>query len=452
VLQVTDSKGAWNQDSLKVTVNPATGSFAKAYGGSGEDYAYSVQQTSDGGFIVTGGTGSFGAGNIDIILLKLDSSGNIVWKKTFGGSGYDAAFSVRQTSDGGFIVAGRTASFGAGGYDLLLLKLDSSGNITWKRTFGGNGGDYDPLIQQTSDGGFIVGGGTESFGAGGRDLLLLKLDSSGSIVWKKTFGGSGDEEVSAVQQTSDGGFIVAGNTNSFGAGGYYYGDVLLLRLDSSGNAVWKKTFGGSSQESVWSVQQTSDGGFIVPASTESFGVGSWDTLTLKLDSSGNIVWKKTFGGGGGYAWGYSGYQTADGGFIVAGMTTAFGAGGEDILLLKLDSSGNVVWKKTFGGSGEEIAGTRWSVQQTSDGGFIVAGGTASFGAGSRDLLILKLDASGNIPGCLVLQNISGGTETNPSLSESSSFTLSTSTPSADVANVSGGTETNPAITVTSICQ
>ena len=308
-------------------------SFAKTFGGSSSDYAYSVQQTSDGGYIVAGGTVSFGAGDDDVFLIKTDASGNLQWAKTFGGSGWDVPYSVQQTSDGGYIVAGYTRSFGAGYEDVFLLKTDASGNLRWAETFGGVYFDVAYSVQQTSDGGYIVAGYTFSSSAGGIDVFLLKTGTS----WARTFGGSSDDQAYSVQQTSDGGYILAGGTYSFGAGGL---DVFLLKTDSSGNLQWAKTFGGSSYDRVYSVQQTSDGGYIVAGYTLSFGAGSADVFLLKTDASGNLQWIKTFGGSSGdYA--YSVQQTSDGGYIVAGYTLSFGAGSWDVFLLKTDANGNI---------------------------------------------------------------------------------------------------------------
>jgi len=415
--------------------------FAKTFGGINNDYAYSVQQTSDGGYIVTGRTYSFGAGNSDVFLLKTDASGNLQWAKTFGGSSYDYAWSVQQTSDGGYIVAGETYSFGAGSWDVFLLKTDASGNLQWAKTFGGSDYDYAYSVQQTSDGGYIVAGFTESFGAGYDDVFLLKTDASGNLHWAKTFGGSSDDGAYSVQQTSDGGYIVAGWTRSFDAGGY---DVFLLKTDASGNLQWAKTFGGSSYDYAWSVQQTSDGGYIVAGYTSSFGAGYDDVFLLKTDSSGNLQWAKTFGGDTtDYAW--SVQQTSDGGYIVAGGTYSFGAGNYDVFLLKTDVSGNLHWAKTFGGSSDDGA---FSVQQTSDGGYIVAGVTFSFGAVGADVFLLKTDANGNIGTCAIVGSVTPTvntpttTETNPTLIVDSP-TPDTTTPTV--------TEISPILAVSEPC-
>jgi ribosomal protein S11 len=391
-------------------------SFAKTYGGTDFDRAYSVQQTSDGGYVVAGETYSlysFGASYNDIFLIKTDASGNIQWAKTYGGTYWDVAFSVQQTSDGGYIVAGYTASFGAGG-DILLIKTDASGNIQWAKTYGGTGYDEAYSVQQTSDGGYIVAGKTDSFGAGWSDFFLIKTGASGNIQWAKTYGGTYWDVAFSVQQTSDGGYIVAGYTASFGAGG----DILLIKTDANGNIQWAKTYGGTDYDWASSVQQTSDGGYIVAGHTTSLGAGYDDAFLVKTDASGNIIWAKTYGGTGDDK-ARSVQQTSDGGYIVAGYTASFGAGYYDIFLIKTDASGNIQWAKTYGGTDYDWAS---SVQQTSDGGYIVAGYTASFGAGESDFFLIKTDANGNIGSCSIVQNVSptvitfSPTVTTPSLS------------------------------------
>jgi hypothetical protein len=218
----------------------------------------------------------------DIILIKTDANGNIQWAKTYGGTGVDGAYSVRQTSDGGYIVAGYTASFGAGG--AFLIKTNASGNLQWAKTYEGTNLLYS--VQQTSDGGYIVAGLTNSFGAGNKDVFLIKTNTTGNIIWAKTYGGWSDEWARSVQQTSDGGYIVAGYTDSFGAGG---SDFFLIKTDANGNIIWAKTYGGTGwYDEAMSVRQTSDGGYIVAGRTGSFGAGGTDIFLVKTDATGNI--------------------------------------------------------------------------------------------------------------------------------------------------------------------
>jgi hypothetical protein len=247
-------------------------SFAKTYGGTDWDFASSVQQTSDGGYIVAGYAG-------DIFLIKTDANGNVQWTKTYGGTGWDEASSVQQTSDGGYIVAGY-----AGG-DIFLIKTDASGNIQWAKTYGGTYSEWASSVQQTSDGGYIVAGRTYSFGAGLDDIFLIKTDANGNIQWAKTYGGTNYDYAYSVQHTSDGGYIVAGSTESFGAGGW---DIFLIKTDANGNIIWAKTYGGTDWDFASSVQQTSDGGYIVAGYTLSFGAGLHDIFLIKTDANGNI--------------------------------------------------------------------------------------------------------------------------------------------------------------------
>jgi len=314
-----------------------------------------------------------------IVVGQVDT----LWTKTFGGSDWEGATgtSVQQTTDGGYIITGNTHSFGAGYEDIWLIKTDASADTLWTKTFGGSNGDAGCSVKQTTDGGYIITGFTDSFGAGGYDVWLIKTDASGDTLWTKTFGGSDSDRGNSVQQTNDGGYIITGGT--FGAG---VSDVWLIKTDASGDTLWTKPFDGDLHDCGFSVQQTSDGGYIITGYTGwDWGFGSdFDVWLIKTDASGDTLWTKTFAGGS--AVGYSVQQTTDGGYIIAGCTNAFGAGDMDIWLIKTDASGDTLWTKTFGGSGVE-GGT--SVQQTTDGGYIIAGFTDSFGAGETDFWLIK---------------------------------------------------------------
>jgi hypothetical protein len=368
--------------------NQSTLSFTATFGGSRPDVGYSVQQALDGGYIIAGWTSSYGAGGDDVWLVKTDASGNRVWDKTFGGAGYDRGHSVQQTSDGGYIIAGYTSSYGAGMDDVWLIKTDTLGDRVWDKTFGGTEDDLGVSVRKTTDGGYIIAGYTTSYGAGAADVWLVKTDASGSEVWARAFGGTESDMAYSVQQTSDGGYIVTGWTNSFGAG---YDDVWLVKTDDSGNQVWNKTFGGSYDDEGHSVRQTSDGGYIIAGSAGHFGEIRADVWLIKTDSLGSKVWDKTYGGTESDV-GYSVQQTSDGGYIVVGSTASFGGGEADVWLIKTDPSGNQVWNRTFGGPFVEVG---FAVEHTADGGFVCTGITNSSNDSYDDVWLVKTDAEGN---------------------------------------------------------
>jgi uncharacterized delta-60 repeat protein len=406
--------------------------WAKTYGGNNYDSARSVQQTSDGGYIVAGATESFGTTSRSIWVLKLNSAGSVVWQKTYGSNGTNWASSIQQTSDGGYIVAGGTHLPSAGYDNAWVLKLNSTGSVMWQKIYGNDGMSDGALsVQQTLDGGYIIAGYTYSLGVGYGDAWVLKLDSTGSVTWQKSYGGNGSDGASSIQQTSDGGYIVAGDTSSFGAGGY---DVWVFKLNSTGSVTWQNTYGGSADDSSSSVQQTSDGGYVVAGDTESFGAGFSDVWILKLNSSSSVTWQKTYGGSG-YDYMASVGQTSGGGYIVAGDTSSFGAGGYDVWVFKLNSTGSVTWQNTYGGS--NVDSSR-SIRQTSDGGYIVGGETTSFGAGWYDAWVVKLGAIGDI----VWDAGSGASNrtTSATPSDSSAVVSTTSVTPADSAAIAQSTQ------------
>ncbi|MBE0433655.1 choice-of-anchor D domain-containing protein [candidate division WOR-3 bacterium] len=339
--------------------------WVRTYGGTGTDKGYSAQQTADNGYIIAGYTNSFGAGGYDVYLIKTDENGDTLWTRTFGGTGIDQAYSVQQTQDNGYIVAGRTYSFGAGSADVWLIKTDAYGNAQWTKTYGGTGVDIGSAVQQTADNGYIIAGYTKSFGAGNYDFYLIKTDANGDTLWTKTYGGAGADYGYSVQQTADYGYIVAGYTNSFGAGN---SDYYLVKTDANGDMLWAKTYGGTDADYGYSVQQTADYGYIVAGYTMSFGAGMSDFYLVKTDANGDTLWTRTYGGAGGdlVEGFHSVQQVAGGGYVVAGHTTSFGAG---VWLLRIDANGDTLWTRTYGTDYQE----GYSVQQTADGGYIIAG-------------------------------------------------------------------------------
>ncbi|MDD5528697.1 MAG: T9SS type A sorting domain-containing protein [bacterium] len=363
--------------------------WTRTYGGTGRDEGYSVQSASGGtdGFVIAGYTNSFGAGYDDAYLIKTNSSGDTTWTRTFGGADWDYGLSVQQTRDSGFVIAGITSSSNIGGSNIYLIRTNSSGNILWTKSFGKILEENGYSVQQTSDSGFIILGSTNSFGAGGFDVYLIRTNSSGDTLWTRTYGGTKNDEGYSVQQTSDGGFIILGYTNSFGTGTPDSSNVYLIKTDSLGKKLWATTYGGTANEKGYSVQQTEDDGFVIAGWTYSFGAGAPDysnVYLIKTNSSGDTLWTRTFGGAND-DYGYS-VKSVSGGFIIVGTTLSFWAN-EEVYFIRTNSSGDTLWTKTFGGTGNDYG---YSGQQTSDGGFIIAGSTNSFGAGNNDVYLIKL--------------------------------------------------------------
>jgi len=355
--------------------------WAKTFGGSRVDYGYSVEQTTDGGYIIVGATDSFDGGWYDAYLIKTDAFGNEVWSQTFDRGSWDAGYSVRQTADGGYIIVGETYTPSPIDIDVYLIKTDAFGNEVWSQTFGRGLIDVGRSVEQTPDGGYIVVGSTYSLGSDKLDdVYLIKTDAFGNEVWSQTFGGINTEHGFSVQQ-ADGGYVIVGQTNSFGAGDF---DIYLIKTDAFGNMIWGKTFGGSCLDRGRSVQQTPDGNYIIVGATDSFGAGSSDVYLLKIDAFGNEVWSRTFGGSDRDSGFFA--RQADGGYIIVGETMSYGAGEREVYLIWTDAFGNEVWSQIFGGS-EWDSG--YCVQQTAEGNYIIVGSTASSGAGDRDVYLIK---------------------------------------------------------------
>ncbi len=370
----------------------AQSNFQKSFGGSNEDEGKSVQQTTDGGYIIAGVTHSFGAGDEDIYLIKTDANGDTLWTRAYGGTHDDEAHSVQQTTDGAYIIVGETKSFGSGKEDVYLIKVDSSGTLLWSKTYGGNEDDEGHFIRQTTDGGYIITGETHSFGAGEKDVYIIKTDSVGHITWTKAIGGNHEDEGNCVRQTTDGGYIVVGETHSFGAGKE---DVYLIKLDSNGNIQWTKAYGGSDDDDGHSVWQTTDGGYIITGETHSFGAGKEDVYLIKVNSSGALQWSKAYGGADEDE-GNAVQQTTDGGYIIGGESESFGNNEELAYVIKTNSIGDTLWTATFAAADE----TEFhDIQQTSDGGYIATGEIETEQPGEENVFLVKFDSTGSRFAC-----------------------------------------------------
>jgi len=359
--------------------------FERWYGGIDHDEGYSVVQTTDSGYIITGSTSSVGPGDWDVYLIKTDASGDTLWTRTYGGFDWDYGYSVAQTTDGGYIITGWSLSYSAS-EDVYLIKTNASGDTLWTRTYGGTNNDWGNSVAQTTDGGYIIAGWTYSYGAGG-DVYLIKTNASGDTLWTRTYGGTDIDWGNSVAQTTDDGFIIAGYTYSYGASE----DVYLIKTNSLGDTLWTRTYGGTNNDWGNSVAQTTDGGYIIAGWTDSYGTGG-DVYLIKTNASGDTLWTRTYGGTI-YDEGNSVARTTDGGYIITGDTYSYGAGGDDVYLVKTDSLGETLWTRTCGATDLDKG---YSVAQTFDGGYIITGYTRSYGAGNGDVYLIKTDANGNV--------------------------------------------------------
>ncbi|HXU26497.1 MAG TPA: hypothetical protein VN698_04635, partial [Bacteroidia bacterium] len=335
-------------------------SFQKTYGvGKGQ----SIQITNDKGFILMG----YEEGQVGLMgICKTDSMGVMQWSSTFGSNpNFMYGYCARQTTDGGYILAGNLIYSTNQTDNIVLIKLSATGVIQWHKYYNYFGTIAQGFsVQQTNDGGYILVGQNYA------NSLILKTDANGNMLWAKSITNMAIAK--CIQKTSNGGFVIAGYGSApTGSAGF---DFSLIKIDSSGNLLWSKTFGGIDRDLANSVKETSDGGYIIAGTTESYGVGAEDVYLVKTDSAGNLTWAKTFGGTLADR-GNDVIQTTDGGFAIAGTTNSYGVGNSyDAYLIKTDALGTLQWSKTFGDMGDEMAA---SLVQTHDGGFAVYAYTTS---------------------------------------------------------------------------
>mgnify|MGYP000921915451 FL=1 len=365
-------------DTLGASAQPEE-EWNKTFGGSGSDVGNSVIEAEDGGYIIAGWTDSFGMGQNDVWLTKTDSKGFEEWNRTYGGTGDDIGRSVMNVGDGYFIV-GSTRSHGSEDFDLWLIKTDSEGNKVWDKTFGGPGDDLGNAIIGTKDGDYIIGGSKHQSDEDVDDWLI-KIDSNGQEKWNRTLGDTGYETIIALQET-DGEYVTAGQTNSYGSGNI---DIWIVKTDSNGDELWNRTLGSPGSDICNSIKQTRDGGFILVGRTDYYGTGKPDLWLMKVDSNGNKLWDKVFGGP---EWdeGTSIIETNDG-YMIAGSTSSY------IWLVKTDSSGDKTWDKRLAMSPSLSIPIASSIRQVKDGGYVILGAVNYLGEDKRitwDTILIRL--------------------------------------------------------------
>jgi hypothetical protein len=363
--------------------------FRKVIGNSGYDYGYSASQASDKGYIIGGSTSSFGSGNTDMLFIKTDSLGIPFKNKTFGGINIDVAKCIRQTNDKGYILLGYTNSYGNGGYDFYLVKMDSLYNKEWEKTYGGSDWDFGNCIEQTADGGYILCGSTYSFGSGNEDYYLVKINSSGDTEWTKTYGGVNEDVAKSVIQTTDGGYVLTGYTKSFGD---TLGDFYTVKTNALGDTIWTNKFGGMQADFGNDIVKSISGGYIITGETSSMGSASSNGIVVRISDFGITVNYYAFCPVG--STGTNGFNsiTEDnyGRVALVGRNRA-SANFDDVWFFVLNSDWTFYNASTFGTIKNE---TGFSVEKTADKCWIICGQTTGFNNGLDDIYLIKTDTMG----------------------------------------------------------
>ena len=390
---VEDQWGFFSESSIVQAKMPFT--MIKNYGGTQNERGYSVKQTSDGGYVIVGSSTSYGAGGSDLWILKVDGLGEFSWSKTYGGQGNDIGRDITQTSDGGYIITGYTKSFSSGGdMDLWLIKTDANGesclysdggtcsenSSKWIKSFGTSGNDYGTSVQETSEGDFIVAGKSGRIPS----VFVIKTNSSGEKIWENLYGTGPGDRAQYIIERQDLGFLIVGKENANNVDD----NLCLINIDTDGAEVWHSLYGGGGADGGNHISEVSGGGYIIAGATKSYGNGNWDDLWLvKTSTGGSMEWQKTFGGSYTETGNYT-HEKDEGGYMVTGSTESIGQGFYDIWVVSTDYTGNEIYSQTFGGNMDDKAlrGARGN-----SGELLIIGYTNSFGNGGEDVLLIKID-------------------------------------------------------------
>jgi hypothetical protein len=360
--------------------------FSRLYATNYDKTSREVLPTGDGGYLIAGMTNNSDPADCDAYIIKTDNNGIMQWDKTFGGAKPDYPYSMIETTDGNFMIVGFSYSFGSGDEDIYLLKIDPSGAKIFEKKLGGTGNDEAREIVKTNDGNYVIVGTSTSF-SGSQDAFLIKIDNSGTELWRKTYGGSGLEFGNGVALCADGGFIVTGRTGGSSSAG---GQAYLVRTDASGNMTWSNSYGTALDDEGVAVVSNADGSYVMVV-RDSTAASDIDVHVLKADAGGAKTWEKSYGGV---------FKdtpkriraTNDGGYIVGAISRSFGWANPDMWLLKLDTGGDTLWSRHFGGSGHEHC---HDIKQSSDGGYLAVGHSRSYSPYTQ-VYFLKLNGSGTV--------------------------------------------------------
>ena len=367
--------------------------FQAGWGGNAND-DFAAIRASGSGWVAAGQTASYGSGG-DGLLVAMDGCGTVQWSRTFGGGGKDKFSSLEPTPDGGWILAGESTTGDVSG-DAWVVKVDGSGKKQWSLMHGGTGYDLGQSAVATSDGGYVVAAKTYSFGPGTPTLhngLLFKLSGSGSVTWTKVLASnSGSMDAVQMREVKGGGYVLVGGSEGFGQGA---DDVWLTKLGADGSHVWSIAHGGLLDDDPIGFVQAADGGFVIAGSTKGFGATKTDVFVMKTDSSGKALWFQRFGSSSGGKDEAGGIAAVGDSFVVTGLTTGWGAVGTDAFALKINGSGAATWLRLFGNGSEDFG---VGVAAAADGGVAMAGRTASSGKGVLDAWVVRAGADGAV-GC-----------------------------------------------------
>jgi hypothetical protein len=368
----------------------ATGppAFSRLFGGAGTEVGNAVRQLPDGGYIVVGYTSSYGAGAEDVYLVRTDPAGDTLWTRAIGGPGADFGWDILTARDDGYIIVGFTNSFGAGGDDVYVIRTDAEGSALWTRTYGGSGDERAWAFHETSDGGYVIAAQTRSYGAGDWDLYLIRIEAAGDTVWTRTLGGPGIDRAFATEPTRDGGSVFAGITSNDAAGPL---DATLIRVDSAGDVVWAHSYGDEGSDIGHGVALAPDGGFLLVGYSDSFGAGNSDIYLVRTDSTGAALWTRTVGDAGDDRAMMAAPMTG-GGYAIAGYASG-GAQYWSARLTAVSEEGATLWNESFGSSGTDRG---VMLQETADGAFIFTGGIWRESDQAPDLFLVKVPRGGTV--------------------------------------------------------
>ncbi len=371
--------------------------FQKAYGGSGNERAHSIQKTSDGGYVVAGETTSYGAGDKDIFVLKIDVNGIEQWTKTYGSTFADDGFSItiKQTNDSGFVISGSTNGFGAGSYDdSYIIKINNTGIIQWEKRIPGSSWDRFRGFTELANGDILLTGSAATYSAGNMDAHVVKISSNGVLMWIKNLGTAYREHSQSIIELSGGNHILSGNTNITNNSSTNRANPFLIKTSNNGTVIWGKeynltTFFTDINETIL----LNDGNLLNVGETRASDAGNHDIFLLKTDTNGTVIWSKKYGGTGNDI-GVNIREKTNGELVISAFTNSYGNANQ-LLLINTDNLGNVIWSKTYGGSSnDELDWWGKPMELLTTNEIIIAGGTLSFGAGNEDVYVVKTNECG----------------------------------------------------------